>query len=74
MFKRFKQASKDFCSVRWHLSWAKYLQGSFPNSDVERLSTQCFKSVWLTVALSVPLLARSSPRSSRPLLAFHRIA
>merc|ERR1711915_1024272 len=34
-----------------HLSWNKYLQGSFPNSDTERLETQCFKSVWVTVAL-----------------------
>jgi len=56
MFKKFKEASKEFCSTRWHLSWAKYLQGSFPNSDVERLTTQCFKSVWVTAALHQGLL------------------
>ena len=47
----FKKAAKDFCSARWHLSWGKYLQGGYPSSDMERLTTQCFKSVWLTVAL-----------------------
>merc|ERR1712107_696180 len=41
---------KTFVRPR-HQSWAKYLQGSYPNSDVERLVTQCFKSVWVTVAL-----------------------
>jgi len=51
MFNKYRQASTDFCSAEWHLSWAKYMQGSFPNSDVERLETQCFKSVWVTVAL-----------------------
>merc|ERR1712130_356647 len=51
MFSKFKQASREFCSGRWHLSWNKYLSGAFPKSDVERLETQCFKSVWLTVAL-----------------------
>ena len=51
MFNRFKQAAKDFCSTRWHLSWGKYIQGGFPKSDSERLNTQCFKSAWLTVAL-----------------------
>jgi len=51
MFNKYKQAGKDFCSTRWHLSWAKYMQGNYPKSDVERLQTQCFKSVWLTVAL-----------------------
>ena len=56
MFKKFQEASKEFCSTRWHLSWAKYLQGSFPNSDVERLVTQCFKSVWVTAALHEGLL------------------
>ena len=51
MFNKYRQAAKNFCSSRWHLSWAKYLQGSYPNSDTERLETQCFKSVWVTVAL-----------------------
>ena len=51
MFSKFKQASREFCSGRWHISWNKYLQGAYPKSDVERLETQCFKSVWLTVAL-----------------------
>ncbi len=40
-------------------NWALYirtnfvcvLQGIYQNSDSERLQTQCFKSVWLTVAL-----------------------
>jgi len=51
MFSKFKQASREFCSGRWHISWNKYLTGAYPKSDVERLETQCFKSVWLTVAL-----------------------
>jgi len=51
MFNKFKQASKDFCSSRWHLTWAKYLHGNYPHSDTERLQTQCFKSVWVTVGL-----------------------
>jgi len=51
MFNKYRKASKDFCSSRWHLSWAKFMQGSYPNSDTERLETQCFKSVWVTVAL-----------------------
>jgi len=51
MFNKYRKASQDFCSARWHLSWAKFMQGSFPNSDKERLETQCFKSVWVTVAL-----------------------
>jgi len=51
MFRKYKEASKEFCSTKWHISWTKYLQGSYPDSDSERLSTQCFKSVWLTVAL-----------------------
>ena len=29
----------------------RFLQGSYPNSDVERLQTQCFKSVWVATAL-----------------------
>ena len=32
-----------------HIS--RFLQGSYPNSDVERLQTQCFKSVWVATAL-----------------------
>ena len=56
MFNKFQKASQDFCSSRWHLSWNKYLQGSYPNSDKERLETQCFKSVWLTVALHEGLM------------------
>ena len=51
MRERFKKAAKEFCSARWHLTWAKYLQGGYPSSDLERLNTQCFKSVWVTVAL-----------------------
>jgi len=51
IFKKYKEASKEFCANKWQSSWRKFLQGSYPNSDAERLETQCFKSVWLTVAL-----------------------
>jgi len=47
----YEKASKDFCSTKWHLTWAKFLKGAYPKSDVSRLQTQCFKSAWLTVAL-----------------------
>jgi len=56
MFNKYKQVSRDFCSSRWHLTWTKFLQGSYPNSDKERLYTQCFKSVWVTVALHQGLM------------------
>ena len=51
MYRKYKQASRDFCAAKWHINWARFLQGNFPNSDTERLQTQCFKSVWVTVAL-----------------------
>lgn len=51
MFYKYRTASKDFCATRWLTTWARFLQGLYQNSDTERLQTQCFKSVWLTVAL-----------------------
>ena len=36
-------------SINCHIF--RFLQGSYPNSDVERLQTQCFKSVWVATAL-----------------------
>merc|ERR1712154_2774 len=32
MFNKYRKASQDFCSARWHLSWAKFMQGSYPNT------------------------------------------
>jgi len=51
MFSKYKQAAKQFCATKWHHTWTRFLQGSYPNSDVERLQTQCFKSVWVATAL-----------------------
>jgi len=51
MYAKYKEAARQFCATKWHQTWAKFLQGSFPNSDVERLQTQCFKSVWVSTAL-----------------------
>jgi len=51
MFSKYKQAAKQFCGTKWHHTWTRFLQGSYPNSDVERLETQCFKSVWVAAAL-----------------------
>merc|ERR1712200_283667 len=51
MFSKYKQAAKQFCATKWHHTWTRFLQGSYPNSDVERLQTQCFKSVWVAAAL-----------------------
>lgn len=51
MFSKYKQAAKQFCAAKWHHTWARFLQGSYPKSDVERLQTQCFKSVWVATAL-----------------------
>jgi len=51
MFYKYKTASKDFCSTRWMTTWARFKQGVYPNSDMERVRTQCFKSAWVAVAL-----------------------
>jgi len=51
IYSKYKQAASQFCASKWHHTWARFLQGSYPNSDVERLHTQCFKSVWLSTAL-----------------------
>jgi len=51
MFSKYKQAAKQFCAAKWHHTWARFLQGAYPKSDVERLRTQCFKSVWVSTAL-----------------------
>merc|ERR1712107_891523 len=47
----YKAASKEFCSTKWRTTWARFKQGVYPNSDAERLETQCFKSAWVAVAL-----------------------
>ena len=45
-----KQKAKiTLINANLHIS--RFLQGSYPNSDVERLQTQCFKSVWVATAL-----------------------
>jgi len=51
MYYKFRSASKAFCSTRWMTSLARLKQGAYPNSDLERLQTQCFKSAWVSVAL-----------------------
>lgn len=51
MYHKFRAASKAFCSTRWMTSLARFKQGAYPNSDLERLETQCFKSAWVSVAL-----------------------
>jgi len=51
MYTKFKEAATQFCASKWHHTWTRFLQGSYPKSDVERLLTQCFKSVWVSTAL-----------------------
>lgn len=51
MYYKYRTASKDFCSTRWLTTWARFKQGIYPNSDAERLQTQCFKSAWVSAAL-----------------------
>ena len=50
-FEKFAQASKDYCLIQWKETYQKYLNGVYPSSDLERLKTQCIKSVWIGVAL-----------------------
>lgn len=50
-FDKFRRASQDFCSQDWSVIFEKFSEGSFPQADLERMKTQCFKSAWVVVAL-----------------------
>jgi len=56
MYNKYKTASKNFCTTRWRTTWARFLQGVYPNSDSDRLNTQCFKSAWVSTVLHQGLL------------------
>ena len=50
-YYQFSQAAQAFCSRQWSSIYGDWQNHQFPNADLERLKTECVKSVWITVAL-----------------------
>ena len=50
-FRQFSRASEDFCALSWPTLLAGLEAGHYPNADLHRLETQCFKSAWVVSLL-----------------------
>ena len=50
-FHAFSTAAQAFCSRHWDDIFPDWQAGKYPNADLERLKTECVKSVWISVAL-----------------------
>merc|ERR1712012_864272 len=50
-FHAFSTAAQAFCSRHWDVIFPDWQAGKYPNADLERLKTECVKSVWISVAL-----------------------
>lgn len=51
-FHQFSTAAQAFCSRHWdNQIYPEWQAGKYPNADLERLKTECVKSVWISVAL-----------------------
>ena len=50
-FHAFSTAAQAFCSRHWDDIHPDWQAGKYPNADLERLKTECVKSVWISVAL-----------------------
>ena len=42
---------QNFCDTDWNTTWQKFKDRKYIKADKERMETQCFKSVWIAVAL-----------------------
>ncbi|KHJ42607.1 Vps53-like protein [Trichuris suis] len=42
----FEKSASDFCNLNWTSIWTLFRHKKFPNADIARIRTQCFKAAW----------------------------